>query len=189
MVKSIAPCSWLMAMTRLMSACPSCVPRLASCPRSLSCLTAASQRTSSTATTCGKSAWMRSSPPPRKPSFTTSSCHFLRYPGRLVCNGECGVDSEAKAEQVKMRFTLSVLRKQVGNKMEKGEQANTSRAHEQNQGHNRWSGKWQQKRGWYILYIQYNTLGLTRDSCGLMCERGAGVQVSYLTTRSPPKCH
>lgn len=79
MEKSITSCSWLMAMTPLASTCLSCVPRLASCPRSPSCLTAASQRTLSMATTCEKSAWMRSSLPQRRPSFMTLSWPFLRY--------------------------------------------------------------------------------------------------------------
>lgn len=104
MGKSIVSCSWLMATTRLVSACPSCAPRLASCPRSPSCSTAVSQRTSSTETTCGRSAWMRSSRPPRKPSCMTLSCRSLRYRGHFVCDVLWW-----EAEQVRLKWGLLCL--------------------------------------------------------------------------------
>lgn len=140
MVKSIVSCSWLMAMTRLVSMYPSCAPRLASCPRSLSCLTAASQRTSSTGTTHGKLAWMRSSPPPRKHNFTTLSYRFLRYCGHIVCNvcGEWGVD-----------LKLGLLCPCSQNV--KGEQVNRGRDHKQNKGIIDGLENCRGERGWYIF--------------------------------------
>lgn len=170
MVKSIASRSWLMAASRLVSTCPSCAPRLASCPRSPSCLTAASERTSSTATTCGKSPWMRSSPPPRKRSSTTLSCHFLRYWGHFVCN-VCGRGS--KAEQVEI--TLFMFRKLAGNSQGKQSKKGAGKHRQRlwrEQRHNKWYDKWQWERGWYIY-----TPGLTRDRSGSISEWGVGVHV------------
>lgn len=146
MGKSIVSCSWLMATTRLVSACPSCAPRLASCPRSPSCSTAVSQRTSSTETTCGRSAWMRSSRPPRKPSCMTLSCRSLRYRGHFVCDVLWW-----EAEQVRLKWGLLCLcsenRSATGAGSDGKQKCKSRQIQAATRGHvNNVAGE----RGWYI---------------------------------------
>lgn len=175
MGKSIVSCSWLMATTRLVSACPSCAPRLASCPRSPSCSTAVSQRTSSTETTCGRSAWMRSSRPPRKPSCMTLSCRSLRYRGHFVCDVLWW-----EAEQVRLKWGLLCLcsedRSATGAGSDGKQKCKSRQIQAATRGHVNNVGR---EAG---IYTQP---GVDEGQLWLMCEWGAGVQVPQLTTRCP----
>lgn len=133
-----------MVTTQLASTCPSCAQRLASCPRSPSCSTAASQRTSSTATTWGKSAWTRSYPPPRKPSCTTLSWRSLRYCGRSVR----GVWGERRQSRWGWEEVYSV-----------GWPQSVSRQRQRSCTEHRWSGIRLWETGWYAVHTHWGWWG------------------------------